>query len=44
MNAPRTEDADDVDYSIANVEPSMVNPQWVVDTYSQRNWLEVLNP
>jgi SRSO17 transposase len=41
MNAPRTEDADDIDYFITNVEPSRVNPQWVVDTYSQRNWVEV---
>ncbi len=41
MNAPRTEDADDIDYFITNVEPSIVNPQWVVDTYSQRNWVEV---
>jgi SRSO17 transposase len=41
MNASRTEDADDIDYFITNAEPSIVNPQWVVDTYSQRNWVEV---
>jgi hypothetical protein len=44
MNAPRTEDADDLDYFITNVEPLRVNPQWVVDTYSPRNWVEVFYP
>ena len=44
MNAPNFQDADDLDYFIANVEPSIVTSQWVVDTYSQRNWVEVLNP
>jgi SRSO17 transposase len=41
MNAPNFKDADDIDYFITNVEPSIVTPQWVVDTYSQRNWVEV---
>ena len=41
MNAPLFEDADDIDYFITNIEPSIVTPQWVVDTYSQRNWVEV---
>ncbi len=41
MNAPLFKDADDIDYFITNVEPSIVTPQWVVDTYSQRNWVEV---
>ena len=41
MNAPQFKDADDLDYFITNVEPSIVTPQWVVDTYSQRNWVEV---
>ena len=41
MNAPTFSDADDLDYFITNVEPSIVTPQWVVDTYSERNWVEV---
>lgn len=41
MNAATFKDADDIDYFITNVEPSIVTPQWVVDTYSQRNWVEV---
>ena len=41
MNAPLFKDADDIDYFITNVEPSIVTPQWIVDTYSQRNWVEV---
>jgi SRSO17 transposase len=41
MNAPLFEDADDIDYFITNVEPSQVTSQWIVNTYSQRNWVEV---
>lgn len=41
MNAPTFSDADDLDYFITNVEPSIVTPQWIVDTYSKRNWVEV---
>ncbi len=41
MNAPRFKDADDIDYFITNIEPSIVTAQWVIDTYSQRNWVEV---
>lgn len=44
MNAATFKDADDIDYFITNVEPSIVTPQWVVDTYFERNWVEVLNP
>ena len=32
---------DDIDYLITNVEPELVTEQWIVDTYSQRNWVEV---
>ena len=42
MNAPQFKDADDIDYFMTNVELSIVNSQWVVDTYSQRNWVERL--
>lgn len=41
MNAPTFELATDVDYFLTNVEASKVTPEWVVKTYSQRNWVEV---
>lgn len=36
MNASTFSNATDIDYFITNV-----TPQWIVDTYSQRNWVEV---
>jgi len=41
MNAPSFEDADDIDYLMTNIESEIVTPQWIVDTYSERNWVEV---
>ncbi|MDJ0536203.1 MAG: IS701 family transposase [Xenococcaceae cyanobacterium MO_207.B15] len=41
MNDSTFQDAEDIDYFITNVDPSIVTPQWIVDTYSQRNWVEV---
>jgi SRSO17 transposase len=41
MSAPVFEDAEDIDYLITNVEGEVVTEQWIVDTYSQRNWVEV---
>lgn len=41
MNAPVFEEAEDIDYLITNVESETVTEQWIVDTYSQRNWVEV---
>ena len=41
MNAATFAEATDIDYFISNVEPSKVTPQWLVETYSQRNWVEV---
>ncbi len=41
MNAPFFEEADDIDYLMTNVESEIVSPQWIVDTYSSRNWVEV---
>ena len=41
MNAPVFEDAEDIDYLITNVEEEIVTEQWIVDTYSERNWVEV---
>jgi hypothetical protein len=41
MNAPVFEDAEDIDYLITNVEGEKVTEQWIVETYSERNWVEV---
>jgi transposase len=41
MNANSFEEATDIDYFITNVDSTKVTPQWVVETYSQRNWVEV---
>jgi DDE superfamily endonuclease len=41
MNANTFEKATDIDYFITNVDSSIVTPEWVVTTYSQRNWVEV---
>ena len=44
MNASNFEDADDIDYFITNFDPIIATSQWFVDTYSQRNWVEVFLP
>jgi hypothetical protein len=31
-----------MEYFMTNVSSSIVTPQWTVDTYSQRNWVEVV--
>ncbi|VEP16392.1 transposase [Hyella patelloides LEGE 07179] len=41
MNNSTFQDAEDIDYFITNVDPSIVTPQWIVNTYSQRNWVEI---
>ena len=41
MNANCFEEATDIDYFITNVDSSMANAEWIVKTYSQRNWVEV---
>lgn len=41
MNAATFSLAKDIDYLITNVSSSIVTPQWIVNTYSQRNWVEV---
>jgi SRSO17 transposase len=41
MNAATFSQATDIDYFITNVSSSIVTPQWIVDTYSSRNWVEV---
>ncbi len=44
MSAPVFEDAEDIDYLMTNVEGEIAEEQWIVETYSQRNWVEVFNP
>ena len=41
MNASTFSLATDIDYFITNVSASTVTPEWIVNTYSQRNWVEV---
>ena len=41
MNAATFSEASDIDYFITNFSSSIVTPQWIVVTYSQRNWVEV---
>ena len=41
MKAPTFEKSPDIDYFITNVEPTKVTTQWVGETYSQINWVEV---
>lgn len=43
MNANSWEEATEIDYFITNVEASKVTGEWVVTTYSQRNWVEVFD-
>ncbi len=41
MNAPTFGEATEIDYLITNVSSKLVTPQWIITTYSQRNWIEV---
>lgn len=41
MSAPVFEDAEDIDYLITNVEGEKVTEEWIIETYGQRNWVEV---
>ena len=42
MNNAVFSEASDVDYFITNFNESIVTPEWIVKTYSQRNWVERL--
>jgi hypothetical protein len=42
INTSTFSQATDMDYLISNISLSIVTPQWIVDTYSQRNWVEVV--
>ena len=41
MNAATFSEATDIYYFITNVSATIVTPEWIVNTYSQRNWVEV---
>jgi len=41
MNAATYEEASDIDYLMTNVDLLTVTEEWIVKTYSQRNWVEV---
>jgi DDE superfamily endonuclease len=41
INASTFQNASDVDYFITNVDGSTATAEWIVTTYSQRNWVEV---
>lgn len=41
MNAPSFETATDIDYLITNKIGEKVTIEWIISTYSQRNWIEV---
>lgn len=41
MNAPTCSQATEVDYLVTNAVTAQATAQWIVTTYSQRNWVEV---
>lgn len=41
MNAKTFSQATEIDYFVTNVEAQKATPEWIVNTYSQRNWVEV---
>jgi SRSO17 transposase len=41
MNSSTFSQATDIDYFLTNVSESVVTSEWIVNTYSQRNWVEV---
>lgn len=41
MNASSFDKSSDIDYFMTNVDPSAATAEWIVTTYSQRNWVEV---
>jgi SRSO17 transposase len=41
MNASTFDSSSDIDYFITNVDSTIATAEWIVTTYSQRNWVEV---
>jgi len=39
MNAKTFSQATEIDYFVTNVEAQKATPEWIVNTYSQRNWV-----
>jgi Transposase DDE domain len=42
MNAETFDTATEIDYLMSNVDLSTATEEWIVKTYSERNWVEVL--
>lgn len=43
MNAPSFNEATELDYLLTNFDPSIITPQWIITTYSQRNWVKIFD-
>ncbi|MFE1746473.1 IS701 family transposase [Coleofasciculus sp. H7-2] len=41
MNASTFDSSSDIDYFMTNVDSSIATAEWIITTYSQRNWVEV---
>ena len=41
LNAATWQEATDIDYFLTNAPEAQVSAEWIAQTYSQRNWLEV---
>jgi SRSO17 transposase len=41
LNAPSISEATEIDYFITNAATDVATPEWVAQSYSQRNWVEV---
>ncbi|NEO61488.1 MAG: hypothetical protein F6J98_14015 [Moorea sp. SIO4G2] len=41
MNPSTTEKAEKIDYLLTNVDSSLATESWFIETYAQRNWIEV---
>ncbi|NER39938.1 MAG: transposase [Oscillatoria sp. SIO1A7] len=41
MNAKNVEEATEIDYLMTNATAEKATAEWIVTTYSQRNWIEV---
>ena len=42
INGSTFSQATDIDYFMTNVCSSVIRPQWIVDTYSRRSWVQVV--
>lgn len=44
MNTPTLTQETEVDYLMANESETIATPQWFIEKYTQRNWIEVFYP